>query len=87
MNDYRFQIRKTIEALDEIEDALHSRMLNLAMEGELKEVNNNFEIDDVVSFKLSDFMDLEDPNIKLLMNIFNEVVLGKEKLKNLFPDR
>lgn len=55
------------------------------MEGELKEINETIEIGESVNFKFSDFMALKDPNVNLLVGIFTEVAMGKEKLKNLFP--
>lgn len=85
MSDYKFQIQQTVEALDEIEDIIFNRMLNLAMEGELKEIGDTFEIDDVVSFKLEDLQNLEDSNVKLLIDIFNQVVHAKDKFENLYP--
>jgi hypothetical protein len=86
MKKYQFQIQETIDALDEIEIILFTRMLNLASEGELKEISNTFEINDVIPFKFEDLQNLKDPNISLLMNIFNDVLLTKEKLENLYPN-
>ncbi|QEK50499.1 hypothetical protein FYC62_01570 [Pedobacter aquae] len=86
MSAYKFQVLETIEALDEIEGILYTRMLNLATEGELKEISDSFEIGDVVPFKYEDLKNIQDPNVNLLMNIFNDVVNAKEKFKNLFPD-
>jgi hypothetical protein len=86
MSSYQFHIHKTVEALDEIEIMLFTGMLNLASEGELKEISDTFEINDEVLFKLEDLENLEDPNVVSLMSIFNEVLLAKEKFKNLFPD-
>jgi hypothetical protein len=86
MSSYQFHIHKTVEALDEIEIMLFTSMLNLASEGELKEISDTFEINDEVLFKLEDLENLEDPNVVSLMSIFNEVLLAKEKFKNLFPD-
>ncbi|MRX45832.1 hypothetical protein [Pedobacter puniceum] len=86
MSDYKFQVLKTIEALEEIESILYTRMLNLAAEGELKEISDAFEVGDVVPFKYEDLKNIQDPNVNLLMNIFNDVVNAKEKFENLFPD-
>ena len=85
MSSYQFHIHKTVEALDEIEIMLFTSMLNLASEGELKEISDNFEINDEVLFKLEDLENLEDSNVVSLMSIFNEVLLLKEKLRNLYP--
>jgi hypothetical protein len=86
MRSYQFQIEKTIEALDEVETILFTRMLNLASEGELKEITENFEIGEEVFFKLEDLQNLEDPNIVSLMSIFNDVLSLRYKLENLYPN-
>jgi hypothetical protein len=85
MDKYKKHIYKTIDALEEIEIMLFTSMLNLASEGELKEISDTFEINDVVKFKLEDFQNLEDANINLLMNIFNDVLSTRDKLENLYP--
>jgi hypothetical protein len=85
MANYKKHIYKTIDALEEIEIMLFTSMLNLASEGELKEISDTFEINDVVKFKLEDFQNLEDANINLLMNIFNDVLATRDKLENLYP--
>ncbi len=80
MKDYRFQIAEAIDSLDKIEGILFTRMINIASEGELKEISDVFEINDIVPFKFEDLQNLQDPNISLLKNIFNKMVLGKKKL-------
>jgi hypothetical protein len=85
MSSYQFHIHKTVEALDEIEIMLFTSMLNLASEGELKEISDTFEINDEVLFKLEDLENLEDPNVVSLMSIFKDVLLLKEKLGNSYP--
>jgi hypothetical protein len=85
MSSYQFHIHKTVEALDEIEIMLFTGMLNLASEGELKEISDTFEINDEVLFKLEDLENLEDPNVVSLMSIFKDVLLLKEKLGNSYP--
>ena len=57
MSDYKFQIQETIKALNEIESMLYTQMLNIAMEGELKEVNDSLEIGEVVNFKYGNKID------------------------------
>lgn len=83
-NKYKLRIKQTIDAFEEIEVILHTCIINLAMEGELKEVNNIFELDEEVSFKISDFSSLTDSNINLLLNIYKEVEQGKSVFQNLF---
>jgi hypothetical protein len=85
MSSYQFHIHKTVEALDEIEIMLFTGMLNLASEGELKEISDTCEIKDEVLFKLEDLENLEDPNVVSLMSIFKDVLLLKEKLGNSYP--
>ena len=85
MNAYTNQIHEAIEALDDIEAVLYTKIVNLGMEGDLKELNDCIEVGESVNFKFSDFMALKDPNVNLLLDIYTEVALGKEKLKNLFP--
>ena len=84
MDAYTIQIHETIKALNEIEAILYNKIVNLGMEGELKEVNDSLAIGESVNFKFSDFMALKDPNVNLLIDIYTEAAFGKEKLKNLF---
>lgn len=86
MSSYQFQIEKTVEALEEVETILFGRMLNIASEGELKEITQNFEIGEEVFFKLEDLQNLEDPNIVNLISIFNDVLSLRYKLENLYPN-
>lgn len=84
-NTYKSHIKKTISVLEETEMQLHGRILNLAMTGEMKEFDEICGVGEIMNFKMSDFMKLDDDNIKNLIEIYIKVFDEIKRLKNLFP--
>ena len=84
-NKYKLRIKQTIEAFEEIEVIIHTRILNLLMDGEWEGINDVFEIGEEVRFKFSDFSTVADPNVKLILDIYKRVIEGNDVLQNLFP--
>lgn len=84
-NTYKSHIKKTISVLEETEMQLHCRILNLAMTGEMKEFDEICGVGEIMTFKMSDFMKLDDDNIKNLIEIYIKVFDEIKRLKNLFP--
>lgn len=69
MSERRKQIIETIQKLIEARDMIFTQIVNLAMSGEIKHLENAFDIGDEYSFVLSHFEDLEDQNVQKLITL------------------
>lgn len=69
MSERRKQIIETIENLIEARDMIFTQIVNLAMSGEIKHLENAFDIGDEYGFVLSHFEDLEDQNVQILVTL------------------
>lgn len=85
-SQYKKYVHQTIEVLEEFDNQLFSKILNLAMFGEMNDVDDQFSIGETVSFKLEDFAKLDDENIQSLIKIILEVNKLKNTMENLYPD-
>ena len=66
---YRKHLENSPVVLRETVDLLETIILNLAMSGELAEINDQFEENDTMKFMPEDFRSLSDYNVKLLYEV------------------
>lgn len=71
--NYREQLIKAIKDLEEAKSAVFNKIINVAMSGELKELNSVFEIGDGYEFELSQFEDLSDTNVQHLIGVYKNI--------------
>lgn len=69
MTDHRNQLLETIESLIEARDIIFNQIVNLSMSGEMKHIENTFEIGDEYSFELAHFEGSEDVNVQTLVSL------------------
>lgn len=69
MSERRKKIIETIENLIKAKDVIFTQIVNLAMFGKIKHLENAFDIGDAYSFVLSHFEDLEDQNVQILVTL------------------
>lgn len=62
---------------------LQTIIINLAMSGELSELNNQLEYGDAVTFKYKDFRSLSDYNVQLAYEIFDFLKLKIDEVNNV----
>lgn len=83
MSDRRSQILETIESLIETRDIIFTQIVNLAMSGEMKHIENAFDIGDEYSFELAHFEDIEDINVQKLISLCKKTEETVFSLMNL----
>lgn len=67
MNNHRNEIIKIINHLIETRETIFTQIVNLAMYGELSDINTAFDINDEYKFSLSHFENISDVNVQKLV--------------------
>lgn len=80
---YQHHLRNSIAVLRETVKELETVIINLAMSGELAELNDKFEENDDMTFKYEDFRNLSDYNVKLLYGLYDFIDDKKRELLNV----
>ena len=75
MNDkYEKELAKTKEELEEFEQNLFTRMLNLMMSGELNEWSQNSPIGDKIEIDITLLEASDDKNVQLLLGLHTQTM-------------
>lgn len=82
-NPYKEQLIDAVNKIVEIRETLFDAIVPLALEGELKEWNDTIENGEYFTFTKDMFEGANDINIKLLMELLNNVDNTFESLVNL----
>lgn len=69
MENRKTIIIETIENLVEARDIIFTQIVNLAMSGEMKYIENAFDVGEGYKFTLSHFEDVEDINVNRLVSL------------------
>jgi len=80
---YRRYLKKTINVLSDSEVQLFEATLNLLMTGELREINEVFEIGDDYEFNINHFKMSDDINIKQMCVLIEKLRETVEFLMNV----
>lgn len=80
---YRRHLKNSPIVLRETVDLLETIILNLAMSGELAEINDQFEENDTMKFMPEDFRSLSDYNVKLLYEVSDFITKKRGELMNV----
>ena len=80
---YRNLLIETINKLEDFNSIMYDSVLNLSMQGELKEVDDLFENGEIVNFKLADFRELSDQNVRQLIELMDSINKKNQTLKNI----
>ena len=83
MSEHRKQIINTIENLIQARDIIFTEIVNLSMSGEMKHLENAFDIGDEYKFVLSHFEDVTDENVWKLVGLCKQVEKTVFSLINL----
>lgn len=76
---YETFVNKTSTSLEKIGNHLYTLMINLMLEGELKEWDDQIENDEVHEFSLELIAACEDKNLQLLVDLFKKVEQTREE--------
>ena len=80
---YKDHLANAPAVLRETVDQLQLIILNLAMSGELGELNNELEENETIVFGYEDFRHVSDYNVQLLYSITDFVVAKRAELMNV----
>tara|TARA_R110002020_G_scaffold381422_1_gene592375 strand:- start:1779 stop:2048 length:270 start_codon:yes stop_codon:yes gene_type:complete len=73
INNYEMILQQTAHDLDRMKRELFTNLINLAMSGELQNINSVFDEGDLFQFELDHFKDIKDINIKTLINLLEQM--------------
>lgn len=71
--EYKNRIIETLGILSEVREKTLLQIINLAMENELKEINDAFDIGEGFTFELSHFEGLTDSNVQQLVALCKNI--------------
>lgn len=80
---YESHLKSTPIVLRETIIELQTIIINLAMCGELAELNDKFDEDDEVKFKYEDFRSVKDYNVNLLYTLLDFIEDKRRELMNV----
>lgn len=80
---YRRYLEKASALIRETVHELQTIIINLAMSGELADVNDQFEENDEMKFDYEDFRNLSDYNVQLLYSLYDFMEQKRAELINV----
>lgn len=83
MKTYKEYVLEASIVFEEAIDLIGDLIINLAMSGELKEVNDLFKEGEEMVFKYEDFKNLSDYNVKLLDEVYVFLEAKRRELVNV----
>lgn len=81
--DYKNEIKKVVKNLVSLRHETFGLALNLAMKGELEEINEVFEINETYEFSLEHLDKSSDANLQLLVDLIKKIERTAESIANL----
>lgn len=69
MQNDREKMLEVLENLIEAREIIFTQIVNLAMSGELKHIENAFDVGDKYDFKLKHFESIDDINVQKLIKL------------------
>lgn len=83
MKTYREILIDNVKEMIEMQKEIFTQLLNLAMFGELKEINEVFETGDIYEFEIAQFENLSDTNVQKMVHLFKQFEQTIDSLINL----
>ena len=71
--EYKNRLIETLGILTEVREKTFLQLINLAMENELKEIHEAFDIGEGYTFELSHFEGLTDSNVQKLVELCKNI--------------
>jgi hypothetical protein len=82
-NNYRENLKETLKNLIKINQSIYSSLIDISVQGELKEWNNSVPIGETHQFDFQIFKNSDDTNIQLLVKLMESVDETYESIKNI----
>lgn len=83
MEAYRNRVIESLQLLGEIRNQLFTQIVNIASDGELKEVLDVFEEGDYYDFEMDQFENSSDVNIVKLMQLCKDIETAFDSIQNV----
>lgn len=83
MEAYRNRVIESLQLLGEIRNQLFTQIVNIASDGELKEILNVFEEGDYYDFEMDQFENSSDVNILKLMQLCKDIEVTFDSIQNM----
>lgn len=80
---YQENILITYRRLLDFHEKLFTRIICVGMSGELKEIQDTFQVGDSYHFEIEQFQDLEDVNVQQLLLLYDRLEEVMNSLANL----
>lgn len=81
--EYRNELIKTVNSLNESKEALLLRIVNIAMEGDFKDIADTFENGDVYEFNIEQFKNSNDFNLNNMVLLYKTIEENIDTIINL----
>ncbi len=78
--DYQHKVIKAFETLEEVKIELFTSLINVAMAGDYKEVDELLDNEETFSFRESDFDRADDPNVQILLYLVKQMTIAQEEM-------
>ena len=83
MKAYRNRVIESLQLLGIIRDQLFTQIVNIASDGELKEILDVFQEGDYYDFEMDQFENSSDINIVKLMQLCKDIEVTFESIQNV----
>ncbi|QDH77949.1 hypothetical protein FKX85_02410 [Echinicola soli] len=83
MRTYKDALKESCSTIEEARDLVFTALINVAMTGEYKDIDELFEEGDVVRFSTAHFLNSEDNNIQMLLALVGQLEQTHDSLLNL----
>lgn len=82
-NNYRENLKEALKNLIRVNESIYNSIINVSMQGDLKEFNDAVPIGEVHQFDFELFKNSVDTNIQLLVKLMETVDETFESIKNI----
>lgn len=83
MEAYRNRVIESLQLLGDIRNQLFTQIVNIASDGELKEILDLFEEGDYYDFEMDQFENSSDVNIVKLMQLCKDIEITFASIQNV----
>jgi len=82
-DNYKENLKGALKNLIKVNESIFNSLIDISMQGDLKEWNNSVPIGEVHQFDFELFKNSDDTNIQLLVKLMESVDETFESIKNL----
>jgi len=80
---YRTSVIESLQLLENVRNQVFTQIVNIAANGEMKEVLDIFEDGDYYTFDIDQFEDSKDINVQKLLNLCKNIEVVYDSIQNV----